>query len=124
MSISSFLEIPATPEQKHQTAGGRISRKKPQLSIRTPSLIDPGRLYMSTRDVIVRFFDSLATFLGEHDLIDKPHRLFYIYKSWLSPLDEKQTKVVVPSECEMPYKVFGGSKEHITFAMCACAYGH
>lgn len=112
--------------QRTETSNGwweNFRARNPNLSIRTPSLIDTGRHSMSRKDVMDVFFENARTFLADNNLLDKPGQIFNIDETWFAPTDEKQRKVVVPSKNPMAYKVFGGSQGHLTLAMCACADG-
>ena len=98
-------------------------RRFPDLSIKTPSLLDPGRTRMSRKSTMDSFFHDAGAFLEETGILNTPDRIYNIDESWISPHDVKKRKVVVPKDYKMPYKTFGGSQEHVTMAIGACANG-
>lgn len=84
--------------QRTETSNGwweNFRARNPNLSIRTPSLIDTGRHSMSRKDVMDVFFENARTFLADNNLLDKPGQIFNIDETWFAPTDEKQRKVVV-----------------------------
>ena len=101
----------------------RFKRRHPDLRVRTPSLLDPARASMSRSSVMDTFFDDLKVFLEENSLLNQPHRILNIDETWDNPLQEKARKVVMGEHIENPYKIYGGTSEHITFTLCASADG-
>ena len=98
-------------------------RRYPGLSIKTPSLIDPGRARMSHADVMDSFFNDVGSFMEQTGILNDSTRIYNIDESWIAPQEIKKRKVIVPKILSMPYKTFGGAQEHVTLAMCACANG-
>ena len=100
----------------------RFRKRHPTLALRTPSLLDPGRLAMSRTSVMDSFFENVQQFTQKYQITD-PSRVYNIDESWFTPNVEKSRRVVVRQGSSMPYKVFDGSKDHITMALCICANG-
>ena len=56
----------------------RFSSRNPELTLRTPSLLDPGRYSMSRSSVINLFFQKIAHFMTAEDMLHEPHRIYNI----------------------------------------------
>lgn len=78
---------------------------------------------MSRAAIGDQFLKETQQFLAENDLLNDPSRIYNIDESWFDLKDEKKQKVVVEKQSKMPYKIVTGVKEHVTFALCACANG-
>ena len=91
--------------------------------MRIPSLLDPGRGAASREDALEPWFEEAYSFLRDQDLLNDPVRLYNIDETWYSQQEEKRKKVVVSSDQNMPYRVYEGRQDHITFAMCVSAAG-
>ena len=98
-------------------------KRHPELTVRTPSLVDPGRVAMSWTSVMDTWFRDAEAFLHKNDLFDVPARIYNIDESWFSPKESKKQKVVTDRNNNMPYKLFGGVRDHTTLTLCICADG-
>ena len=78
---------------------------------------------MSKAAVMDQFFSDAEVFLKEIDVFDKPERILNFDETSDNPVQEKTSKVVVDKTMEVPYKLYGGTQEHITFTVCASADG-
>ena len=101
----------------------KFHKRHPDLRLRTPSLLDPARMAMSRAAVMDQFFTEVEVFLKKINVFDKPERILNIDETWDNPTQEKHKKVVIDKTMDMPYKVYGGTQEHITFTVCASADG-
>ena len=101
----------------------RFFARHPELTLRVPSLIDPGRASMSKGYVLEDMYNTLHSLLSENNIFDVPCRIYNIDESWINPNTAKQRKVVVPKDNPMPYKIFGGAEPHTTLTFCICADG-
>ena len=57
-------------------------------------------------------------------MLDDPARIHNIDETWYSQQEEKRTILVVSSDQKIPYRIYEGRQDHITFAMCASAAGN
>ena len=78
---------------------------------------------MSKAAVMDTFFEDVNDFLQEYGLMDQPQRILNIDETLDNPSQEKHQKVVVDQSMRVPYKVYGGTSEHITFTIGASADG-
>jgi len=102
----------------------RFLNRHPEDSLRTPSIIDGGRHWMSKRSLLNAFYCDTKAFLMSLDVLDKADRLYNIDESWYNGKNEAhQRKVVVSKGLKVPHVVNNVTIEHITFTMCISASG-
>lgn len=79
---------------------------------------------MSHSSVVDKFFRDGGLYLEEMGINGDPSRIYNIDESWVgSKTEGKKNKVVVPSDCTIPYLLKTTCEEHITFSLCICADG-
>ena len=101
----------------------RFTKRHPQLRLRTPSLIDPGRSAMSRSSILNRYFEEAKRFLCTLDILNDPDKILNIDETWYCEKGEKSQKVVTTAQCKVPYKVYGERQSHTTLTMCVSASG-
>ena len=69
-----------------------------------------------------KYFKLLESTLEEHDLADKPHRIYNVDESGM-PLEHKQPKRVAERGTKKVYGRSSGNKAQITIVACASATG-
>ena len=69
------------------------------------------------------WFQNTETFLRENNMFECPARIYNIDESWFSPKENRKQKVIIDKKHNMPYKLFGGTKDHTTLTLCICADG-
>ena len=67
----------------------KFQKRHSQLSIRTPSLIDPGRASMSRGAVMDEFYGRVGEFLTQLGIENEPDRIYNIDETWFSPRNNK-----------------------------------
>ena len=98
--------------------------RHPQLSLRTPSIINAGRLAMSRRSTMDNFFSEAKVILTTLGILDDASRLYNIDESWTGSNDEqKKQKVVAVKGIRTPYQWQITTNEHVTLSMCISAEG-
>ena len=102
----------------------RFLKRHPDLSIRTPSVINGGRLAMSRRVIIDNFFSESRCVLEELCVFDDATRIYNIDETWTGNVDDqKRQKIVSTKTIRIPYQWQMTTNEHITLTMCICADG-
>ena len=81
----------------------RFLKRHPDLRLRTPNLLDPGRALMSKSTVMNKFFSDIQVFLSDNGLLDQPSRIYNIDETWDNPTQEKHQKVVVDKDMKIAY---------------------
>ena len=100
----------------------RFMSRNPKLSLRTADPLSKARADAVTQDKIDKYFKLLESTLEEHDLADKPHRIYNVDESGM-PLEHKQPKRVAERGTKKVYGRSSGNKAQITIVACASATG-
>ena len=87
--------------------------RNPKLSLRTADPLSKARADVVTQDKIDKYFKLLESTLEEHDLADKPHRIYNVDESGM-PLEHKQPKRVAERGTKKVYGRSSGNKAQIT----------
>ena len=72
---------------------------------------------------MAKYFKLLEETLTEHDLINKPSRIYNMDETGM-PLDHKQPKRIAPKGMRKVHGLVSGDKSQITVVACANAAGH
>ena len=100
----------------------RFMSRNPKLSLRTADPLSKARADAVTQDKIDKYFKLLESTLEEHDLADKPHRIYNVDESGM-PLEHKQPKRIAERGMKKFYGRSSGNKAQITIVACASATG-
>ena len=96
----------------------RFKHRHPELSVRTPSLVDPGRASMSRSTVMDPFFERVEEFMQQNNLLNQSARIYNIDETWFTPNAEKAQRVITRRSNRMPFKIYSGAQSHTTLTMC------
>ena len=77
---------------------------------------------MTNGNLMMNHFQTLKDLLVEHDVLDKPEKLFNVGKSGIN-MDIRQGKVVVTKGSKQAHSMSKGTRDHITVNCCVNANG-
>ena len=97
-------------------------RRHPQVVMRQPQALQAAHALSCTPQILDRWFAEFEQFLLQHDLLDKPFRIWNCDESGF-PLCPKSGKVLALQGARNVYHLTGNSKEQITTLCCISAAG-
>ena len=90
--------------------------------MRQPQALQASRTSACTTAVLNKWFYEFDHFLHQHDLLDKPSRIWNCGESGF-PLRHKSGKVLAPQGAHNVYHITGNNKQQITTLCCISATG-